>query len=82
MSVNARETQKEMKVPAPVYNHGFLQELGSTGFSRRSFLKQERITHSHGQTIKDIFTLRYGTFARYVDVVIYPHSHEETEVRQ
>eukprot|EP00347_Sterkiella_histriomuscorum_P018793 403344151 len=75
----AKEAQKEMTIDAPVFNHEFLQELGQTGFSRRSFLKAERIMHSHGQTIKDTFTLRYGNFVRCVDVVLYPLTHEQTE---
>ena len=81
LSKNARPAQKEIPIAAPVFNHSFLQELGQSGYSRRSFMKAERVIHSHGQTIKDIFTLRYGTFVRYVDVVIYPNSNEETEVR-
>ena len=35
-------------VPAPNLNHAFLEELGNTGYSRRSFMKWERIMHSHG----------------------------------
>ena len=32
--------------------------------------------HSHGASLREVFTLRYGRFERYVDVVVYPGSHE------
>ena len=35
--------------------------------------------HSHGATVREVFALRYGRFERYVDVVIYPNSHEQVE---
>ncbi len=45
------EAQKDMEVHAPNFNHEFLAELGEKGFQRRSFLKWERIMHSHGATL-------------------------------
>ena len=36
--------------------------------------------HSHGATLQDLFTLRYGKFDRFADVVIYPETHEQCEV--
>jgi hypothetical protein len=45
------EKQKDMEVHAPHFNHEFLQELGEKGFQRRSFMKWERIMHSHGATL-------------------------------
>jgi hypothetical protein len=45
------EKQKDMEVHAPYFNHEFLAELGEKGFQRRSFLKWERIMHSHGATL-------------------------------
>ena len=32
--------------------------------------------HSHGASLREVFQLRYGRFDRYVDVVVYPASHE------
>jgi len=69
-----------MEIDPPVLNHEFLSELGDNGFERRSFMKWERIMHSHGATLMEVFTLRYGRFARFVDLVIYPASHEQCEV--
>ena len=73
--------QSDMKVHDPHFNHVYLEELGEKGFSRRSFSKWERIMHSHGATLQEVFILRHGSFKRVVDVVIYPESHEQVEVR-
>jgi alkyldihydroxyacetonephosphate synthase len=72
--------QKDMEIDPPVFNHEFLAELGEKAFSRRSFMKWERIMHSHGQTLMEIFALRHGRFERCVDVVLYPMSHDQCEV--
>ena len=42
--------QKDMDINPSIFNHDFLEELGekNSSFSRRSFLKWERIMHSHG----------------------------------
>ena len=42
--------QEDMEVDPPVINLPFLEELGTDCISRRSFLKWERIMHSHGCT--------------------------------
>lgn len=42
--------QEDMDIDPPVFNHAFLEELGTENFSRRSWLKWERIMHSHGAT--------------------------------
>lgn len=69
--------QDDMQIHAPHFNHAFLEELGDKGvFDRRSFFKWERIMHSHGATLAEVFTLRHGTFKRCVDVVIYPDNND------
>lgn len=68
--------QTDMEIHPPTINHEFLEELGESTFSRRSFLKWERIMHSHGATVQEVFILRNGTFARCVDIVVYPDSNE------
>lgn len=72
--------QDDMQIHAPNVNHQFLEELGDKAFDRRSFLKWERIMHSHGATLAEVFTLRHGVFPRCADVVIYPLNHEQVEV--
>ena len=44
------DPQPDMECPAPIVNTQFLDELGTETISRRSFLKWERIMHSHGHT--------------------------------
>ena len=68
-----------MVVPASTLNHDFLTELGLTSFSRRSFMKWERVMHSHGACLQEIWQLRYTKIDRVADVVIYPNSNEDCE---
>ena len=35
--------------------------------------------HSHGASLREVFNLKYGRFARYVDVVVYPKTTEQVE---
>lgn len=71
-----------MEILPPNFNHDFLQEIEKGKlFSRRSFDKWERIVHSHGEALNETFSLRHGTFERFADVVLYPGSHEQCEVR-
>lgn len=78
---NQKIQQEEMEIDAPMnVNHKFLQELEEKKcFSKRTFLKWERIMHSHGASLREIFALRYNRFERYVDVVVYPQSTEHVE---
>ncbi len=71
--------QSDMNIHAPNFNHAFLEELGEKDFDRRSFFKWERIMHSHGATLAEVFTLRHGVFHRCVDVIIYPDNHQQVE---
>ena len=68
-----------MEIDAPIVNHAFLEALTEANFDRRSFLKWERIMHSHGGTFQEITALRYGKFERFVDCVVYPNSTEQCE---
>ena len=71
--------QDDMEISPPIFNHAFLEELGDKDFDRRSFLKWERIMHSHGATLQEVFTLRHGSFARCADVVLYPDNNDQVE---
>jgi alkyldihydroxyacetonephosphate synthase len=73
------DAQADMEIAAPVINYDFIEELGDAHLSRRSFLKWERIMHSHGATFQEIDTLRNGTIERPVDMVVYPNSTEHCE---
>lgn len=72
-------SQEDMEVAAPILNHAFLEELGEKSFSRRSFMKWERIMHSHGSCLQEVWQLRYTKLPKVCDVVIYPNSTAETE---
>jgi hypothetical protein len=37
--------------------------------------------HSHGEGPLEVYYLRYGSFPRVVDVVVYPDSNEQVEVK-
>ena len=76
-----REQQKDMEIDPPKnVNHPFLQAIDAANcYSRRSFEKWERIMHSHGASLREVFALRYGRFERYVDVVVMPGSTEHVE---
>ena len=70
--------QKAMEVDAPILNEEFLDNLDDH-FSRISFDDKERMMHSHGHTLQEIFTLRNGKFKRFVDWVIYPDNTKHVE---
>ena len=63
--------------PPQNVNHGFLKALEEHKcFSRWSFEKWERVMHSHGASLREVFNLRYMRFDRYVDCVLYPAEHD------
>jgi len=62
-----------MEVDPPITNQDFLDSL-NFNFSRISFEDKERMMHSHGHCLQDVFSLRYGKFKRFVDCVLYPSS--------
>jgi alkyldihydroxyacetonephosphate synthase len=68
-----------MEVEDPNLNHEFIAELGLKDFSRRSFHKWERIMHSHGATVQEVWQLRYGKIPRVVDMVVYPNQTSDVE---
>jgi alkyldihydroxyacetonephosphate synthase len=63
----------------PILCHEFLEELKQIGspYKEISFDLENRLYHSHGHTAQEIYKLRFGTFKRIVDVVIYPSSHSD-----
>ena len=71
--------QADMEVAPPILNHDFIAELGETEFSRRSFMKWERIMHSHGACLQEVWQLRYTKIPKVCDMVFYPNSTEQCE---
>ena len=71
--------QADMQVEPSQMNHGFIEELGTEQWSRRSFEKWERILHSHGADLESLWQLRYERLAKLVDMIVYPNSTEDCE---
>ena len=73
-----RNAQEDMYCDPPKnVNFEFLEELEKDKcFSRRSFQKWERIMHSHGASLREVFNLRFLKFEKCVDCVVYTNSTE------
>ena len=71
--------QGDMEVQPSNLNHEFIAELGDKEFSRRSFMKWERIMHSHGACLQEVWQLRYTKIPKVTDMVLYPNSTEQCE---
>ncbi len=72
------------KVKPAVVNTKFMEAL-ETEHKKNPMYKimtaeaESRLLHSHAHSNQEIFTLRYGHFYRYVDLVIYPGDHSQVE---
>lgn len=64
--------------PAAIENPAFLKAIEGH-FVRLSFEGLERLGHSHGHTVQELWALRYEKLDRIVDVVIYPGRVEDVE---
>jgi alkyldihydroxyacetonephosphate synthase len=74
--------QKDIIVDPSILNHEFMKEIDDLKvYDRRSFIKIERAIHARGETQFEVTTMRCGKFKRYPDIVLYPGSHEQVEVR-
>ncbi len=71
-------TQQSIPVDEPVLNQEFLHSLENK-FSRLSLDDRERVMHSHGHSLQEVYALKYGRLKRVADVVVYPKSHEQVE---
>lgn len=71
--------QQMPPVNPPIINQTFVEGLPQERYSRRSFQPWERITHSHGACLQEIFALRHGRQERSVDMVVYPDCTEDVE---
>lgn len=61
--------------PDPIRNEEFISATQGIGIS--SFDTVDRIVHGHGQTIFEIFDLRFNKLARIPDVVVWPQCHDD-----
>jgi alkyldihydroxyacetonephosphate synthase len=63
----------------PIVNDDFIAAI-MANVSRISFENAERLMHSYGHTLQEMYMLKFGKFGRYCDVVLYPKNNSETEV--
>jgi len=61
-------------VPAPISNAAFEAEIKGQ-YVHVATDDQERVFHSHGHTLEEIFRLRHGACERVADLVVYPGTH-------
>lgn len=70
--------QEHIACDAPNLNLDFMS--GAEGkFNEISIDDAQRIHHSHGHSLQEMFALRYGRLDRVVDCVIFVSSHEQAE---
>lgn len=62
-------------VPAPITHNEFMEAIKGQ-YVRVATDDQERVFHSHGHTLEEIFRLRHGSCERIPDYVIYPGTHD------
>jgi len=69
---------KHPELPAPIRAEEFLKEIEGH-YYKLSFEDKDRVNHGHGHTCDDIYKLRYGSFERVPDAVIWPDQHSQVE---
>ena len=68
----ASMSQHEPVAPKAVVNEAFLRAVVAGSCHHIDTSDRDRIFHAHGHTAQEVYTLRFGTFARVPDVVVYP----------
>jgi len=72
----------ENTLPNPTINEAFVQELESLPqkpYSQISYSNSDRLDHAHGQTLGELYDLRYGEIKDCPDVIIWPGNHQHVE---
>lgn len=71
--VSSNATPKN--VPPLIQNEAFLNDIKSH-CKKMSTSDHDRVFHAHGHTCQEIYALRFGSFPRVPDVVVWPGSHD------
>lgn len=71
----SRERMNIEDYPEPIVNEDFVKLVEGVGIA--SFDTEDRVVHGHGQTIFEIFDLRYNKLARIPDIVMWPQCHDD-----
>ena len=75
----ASVSQREPAAPKPVVNEPFLRAVVAGHCHHIDTSDRDRLFHAHGHTAQEVYTLRFGTFARVPDVVVYPSTVEHVQ---
>eukprot|EP00163_Fabomonas_tropica_P007956 TRINITY_DN1758_c0_g1_i2.p1 TRINITY_DN1758_c0_g1~~TRINITY_DN1758_c0_g1_i2.p1 ORF type:complete len:529 (+),score=101.74 TRINITY_DN1758_c0_g1_i2:122-1708(+) len=84
-SINVKDVspaQAELPdVPAPIVNTAFMRELRQILTDAKFITNDDetRVRHGHGQTVHEMFDLRFGRLQRIPDLVVYPLCHADVE---
>ena len=77
------QTPFQTSIPAnpSVLNEAFMEDLkkNSQCYNEYTLDDNQRIHHSHGHTLQEIYALRHGKFLRIADMVIFVSDHEQVE---
>jgi alkyldihydroxyacetonephosphate synthase len=68
--------QEVCPIPPPTINEPFMKQIEGN-YLQISTTDKERLFHGHGHTTQELFKLRWGSFARVPDVVIWPENHDQ-----
>ncbi|XP_043463911.1 alkyldihydroxyacetonephosphate synthase [Leptopilina heterotoma] len=64
--------------PEPILSAKLLDAIKETGIEY-SIEGTDRLVRAHGHTLREIFMLKYGTYQRIPDIILWPKSHSDVE---
>jgi len=70
--------ENHQQLPPSIRVESFLKEVEGQ-YYKLSFDDRDRVNHGHGHTCDDIYKLRYGSFDRVPDAVVWPDNHSQVE---
>ncbi|GMT17269.1 hypothetical protein PFISCL1PPCAC_8566, partial [Pristionchus fissidentatus] len=70
------QKRSDLKIPTALVNQPFIDAVRAAGIPY-SNAPDHRLVRAHGQTMHDMMMLRYGSFARVPDIVVWPRGEEE-----
>ncbi|XP_065190738.1 alkyldihydroxyacetonephosphate synthase, peroxisomal-like [Sycon ciliatum] len=73
-----RELPNEADIAPPVLNKSFIADLTERVKDiLQSSAIMDRVVHSHGHTLEEMYAMCYGKMSRYVDYVVWPSNHDD-----
>jgi alkyldihydroxyacetonephosphate synthase len=68
----------KLEIPKSIINPEFINELERLNVNKTTDSYQ-RILHAHGHSCQEIYQLKWGSFDRFPDLIIFPENHESIE---